>query len=507
MRMRTTHHVMRHRVQVAFPRVFSTSPLELAGDVSAPRIAPKHVTSMASVPSTPVPRHARDLRVPNTAQSRRSLATDVSRVTSPSTQPPTYQPPVFSLNVPAQRSLASLQRDPSIRKLSDHLEEAQRTLTEVVADVNDRLTSAKKRKRQPADDAHRGGDAASELAEIERNVTRMTKRMDEALRKMIDGQHEVEQLKASLTAASDNAREHASTQASTQGPGLRSQRRRRRPGASGSRENTDDEDEEYPEFTPTDPAGGTQAVPAPLDVFRKALEDAKTRYQSMTLTARYAENNDFQNFKRVVHDALNPDGDVAAPDARTWFPDEAPPAPGVTTRAGVSAEDDDDDDIAIARATISIKCPLTLQEFKDPLSSTKCNHSFEAQAIQQLIRQSANRVGNEKAVQCPCGGCQQTLRRSDLQRDPVLKRKIERIKRARELEEEDAEADARRVEVVVDDEDGEEGEDVDDLVERQTQTQRRVKDEPRPAAASSRPPPGTAPIGSGLSSDEEEGEE
>ena len=44
----------------------------------------------------------------------------------------------------------------------------------------------------------------------------MTQRMDDGMRKMIDGQHSLQSMKDSLAATATDARAHASTQASTQ---------------------------------------------------------------------------------------------------------------------------------------------------------------------------------------------------------------------------------------------------------------------------------------------------
>lgn len=129
---------------------------------------------------------------------------------------------------------------------------------------------------------------------------------------------------------------------------------------------------------------------------------------------RYATNNAYIGFKRIVHDALHPGADAPPiANASTWFPSDPSLAPSTSTRntrahangqptsAATDAEDDDDDDVAIASERISIKCPLTLLPYKDPVTSSKCPHSFEKAAILDMISKSAGRVGHEKAVQCP----------------------------------------------------------------------------------------------------------
>ncbi|KAK3667862.1 hypothetical protein LTR22_001307 [Elasticomyces elasticus] len=451
-------------------------------------------------------------------QSRQSIVpgTPATNTTQRTTGPrpgialPEYEPPTFSLTPAAQRQIAELMRSRNLEKLDKHLEDAQSAIGHAAADINDRLTQGRKtyakRKRPNAEPSSQDGEAATanddeeaarDLAELERKVTAMTSRMEESMRKMIDSKAGVAHITHSLAQTHDDARMNA-TQAATQQ--ARPQRRARRNSASGSED--EDEDEVQP-FTPTDPSGGTQPQTAPVEVFRKNLEDAKTRYQSTSLS-----------FKQMIHDAQNPGEELPPPDPRTFFPEEGEqPAPGVTsTRRGQDAEEDSDDDIAISRATISTKCPLTLRTFEDPLSSKLCSHTFEASAITELLRNSPTRG----SVQCPCGGCRETLTAKDLHRDPVLIRKLKRIQRAKELEEEDAENEGgtdgrtQRNATLIDDD----GEEIDTVIERQTQ--KIMKTEPkgtstaRAAAAASNPNmpmPSTEVMELGESSDEEAEEE
>ena len=98
-------------------------------------------------------------------------------------------------------------------------------------------------------------------------------------------------------------------------------------------------------------------------------------------------------------------------NASTWFP-ESPRTVNATTRnAGRQpAGADDDDDIDVLSERISIKCPITLVPMKDPVTSTKCPHSFERSAILDMLNQSAIRMGGsnrrgvqdgQQAVKCP----------------------------------------------------------------------------------------------------------
>lgn len=464
---------------------------------------------MRGTPNIRNARQSRQSMVPDSPGGRQSVAgSAVGRVAS--NQLPDYQPPAFSLNPQAQRALAVLvNQNGNLNKLDTRLSDAQAAISNAAGEINDRMSERKESqdKRNKRKRHHDGGsqeneepesdDVQQDLTELQGKVDRMTDRMEESMRKMIDGRHAVKDIKESIAATAEDVRANASTQASTQM--LRSQRRPR----NGS---DDEEDEAYQDFAPTDPTAGTQVQSAPIDAFRKRLDDAKTRYQSYSLAERYAKDNDYINFKNVVHDAQNHETGVPVPHARTWFAEEGEvPAPGVTTRAH---DDDSDDDIAISRATISTKCPLTLQEFKNPLTSKKCNHSFEDHAILSMIRNSPTRG----SVQCPCLGCQQTLTKDDLHTDLVLLRKIKRIQRAKELEEEDADDDdgdgrtQRNATLIDDDGDDVDGADVDKVIQR-TQMKPEPKGTAPPPASSNAPPRSTAPIELGESSEEEEDEE
>ncbi|KAH9810742.1 Zinc-finger of the MIZ type in Nse subunit [Teratosphaeria destructans] len=366
----------------------------------------------------------------------------IGRTNSGQGRLPDYEPPQFSLNPKGQRDLAALLQDPKLKQLDKHFNEAVEYVSTAATEINDRLRDteirlqARKRSRQDAegDDVEGGDDIEQTLNQLREKVDKMTERMDESMRKIIDGQQGIAAIKRSIIQTAESAREHASTQASTQH--MRSQTRPRR--SSGSNEASDDE--EYPEIQPTDPTTGTQALQSAVEVFKQTLDDSKTRYQSNSLYDRYATNEHYVNFRKLVHDARTGDDDAPMPDPEDWFPEGNVPAPGITHRGpvGGGGEEDSDDDIAVARVQISTKCPITLQQFKNPVTSKKCNHSFEKSAILELLSRG-QRVRNDRCVQCPVGACKEMLTEHDLHFDPVLIRKIKRIQRAKELEEQEEE--------------------------------------------------------------------
>ena len=127
-------------------------------------------------------------------------------------------------------------------------------------------------------------------------------------------------------------------------------------------------------------------------------------------TTSYAQNNDYIGFKRLVYDAQFPDDDAPPmPHSSTWFPDQSPDTATSGALAVTGSQPaPGNDELTVASERISIKCPITLLPMKDPVTSTKCPHSFEREAILSMINDSdvriegsARRGGGQKAMQCP----------------------------------------------------------------------------------------------------------
>ena len=130
--------------------------------------------------------------------------------------------------------------------------------------------------------------------------------------------------------------------------------------------------------------------------------------------ASYAQNNDYVGFKKLVHDAQFPGDDAPPmPHSSTWFSDQpSDNSNSHTSRTVVSPGTQPaggDDELTVASERISTKCPITLLPMKDPVTSTKCPHSFEREAILSMINASDMRTegsgrrgaGGQKAMQCP----------------------------------------------------------------------------------------------------------
>lgn len=94
-------------------------------------------------------------------------------------------------------------------------------------------------------------------------------------------------------------------------------------------------------------------------------------------------------------------------------------------------------------ATESLKCPLTLQLFKEPYTaSNKCGHSFEKSFLIEFHHKNAKvKDGSEKQVMCPTVSCEQMLLLSDFTDDHLLARKVERARLAEQAADDDSDDD------------------------------------------------------------------
>ncbi|GAB7337899.1 hypothetical protein MBLNU457_4289t1 [Dothideomycetes sp. NU457] len=428
---------------------------------------------------------------------RRSGATEVAR-TQTSRGLPAYEPLLQPLNAAAQRKLSNLLNTHSSNALDDHLKKAIEILqdnvfgiTESCANDESNISRQKARyEKQGVTDeaeAERLQKLTDGWKEMKTKVDQLSQKMDANIRKVIDDQANLNSIRDSMAEVSNDAmvEDMDATQPRSS---------RRRP------ENVDeDEEDTYADFTPTDPAGGpTQTQRAtqrpatqPTKSFRDKLLRKRERYTSYTARQRYGSNNDYRTFRKGWHEAAYNDSAPPMPAESTWFAPTQVPQPGVTTQPAETASDSEDD-IAVSRETISTRCPLTLAEFVDPVTSRKCPHSFERSAIESLINESVpnphtqqtrRNARAEKIVQCPVPACASMLTLADLHDDVVLKRKIKRLQRAaRDAEDEDEEHGREGVVVLGSDApDGNEGwgEDVDGDgdAERQRKRARSVKQE------------------------------
>ncbi|KAJ4358800.1 hypothetical protein N0V95_002722 [Ascochyta clinopodiicola] len=287
-------------------------------------------------------------------------------------------------------------------------------------------------------------DEEAIMADLQLKVDEATKKLEESMRAVIDSSVAAQRIEDALEWLRQNAPKQLEEEYETQMTQRQTQRRQTQRAEEGSDAGSDADIQmtEGPTPGPTPLDGSRAVLTGSVEMFTDRMERKKNDYTSLSLTARYAKHNEYRDFKRVVHDARYGDDGPVLGHEDTWFTETGEPHLGVTqTRGG--AFDDDDDDIVMDKATISTKCPITFQQFKEPYTSNKCPHTFEKNAILDMIRRSNSNFGRggAKSVACPIPGCDQHLSAEDLRSDPILVRKIRRMQRA-ELEESQIDSDA-----------------------------------------------------------------
>lgn len=77
---------------------------------------------------------------------------------------------------------------------------------------------------------------------------------------------------------------------------------------------------------------------------------------------------------------------------------------------------DNEDDVAVAGGKISLRDPLSLDYYEEPVISRKCMHVFSRATIHQYLAGSSGRLGKN----CPVDGCEATISFNDLKPDLIM---------------------------------------------------------------------------------------
>ena len=327
---------------------------------------------------------------------------------------PPYKKPSHPLDADAAAAIRVL-RGRNLDEVMKHNKQAITAITSSAASVNDRLREYADymERRKSKWDVGKSLDDKEEVEhtmhELQIQVEEATTKLEESMRAIIDSGIATQRIDETLEWLRTNGPRQLAEDYQTQRTQRRSQRNLQTQAASQRRrtQNEHGEDEEMddgPTPGPTPLDGSRIALTGATELFKTRLQTEKDAYTSLSLTTRYARNNDYRDFKKIVHDAKFGDAGPTLGHEDTWFTETGSPAPGVTdsTQRG---ELDDDDDIIMDRATISTRCPITFQNFKDPVTSTKCPHTFEKNAILEMVRRGPHRVGTAPAVECPVSGC------------------------------------------------------------------------------------------------------
>ncbi|KAK2761751.1 hypothetical protein FQN54_001579 [Arachnomyces sp. PD_36] len=367
---------------------------------------------------------------------------------------PPLEPPIDSLDDNARKALTALLQSDLSSNLNQHIKDAGHVLADSAGSINERLTDARTRFQKRV---KRGGGAGREEETVERlegQVFEVTGRLEAKMRKVVDAGVRVKDMEIVTRELKKECDEAIAA------------RDKRARGWHV------DEEETW-----TEPDSGDEEDKArPSEQLDDKLAEKKARWNKMSLTEKYTTNNAYIGFYRITYEAKFPNDSVPPlPPASAWFdppnlpqaitttllPDRTSnrtqhPQPQSATQrnarqAAGGNNNDDDDDVAIAHERIAPKCPITLRPFSHAVTSTKCPHSFEREAITDMINRSKdirrsdgsqiNHRGSRRGaaaaasegrihyVRCPV--CDVNLSLGDLRDDPVLMR---RVRRAEEIE-------------------------------------------------------------------------
>ncbi|EXJ82719.1 hypothetical protein A1O3_06533 [Capronia epimyces CBS 606.96] len=371
------------------------------------------------------------------------------------------------------------------KKLHDFLVTAVDQLTEVTGKLNDRAyerrvrhereRARRRQQQQQQQQQEDGGDVdtstnddEAEVAheQFQQKVETLTAKMDLSIRAIIDDQVWLEGLPAALRHVVTAARNAASETQQMQTQPTPSPTPVQSTGRSPDDGHNDDASgRERKPATQRQPTA-VQPSETPHELLAAALQEQSREWASKTLTERYAHNNDYKGFYRVLYDAKHP-GEAAPPmpNERLWFAaeegrelistqqrsrhDSGRDEEGDEENDNDDDDDDDDDEIEIASERVRIKCPITLLPYVDPVTSLRCNHSYEKSAIQSMLetaqdhapftpeqlaeldrldrRDRPRRERQMRVPQVKCPECNLPLTAADLKPNPALRRRVQRL--------------------------------------------------------------------------------
>ncbi|KFY86819.1 hypothetical protein V500_07365 [Pseudogymnoascus sp. VKM F-4518 (FW-2643)] len=387
---------------------------------------------------------------------------------------PPYEPPVHPLTFSAKQQLNTLVDDTDYGKYRKHLATAITTLSNATVESNDTLSLARmklerqverRRARESQREDEEGEMEKTEeevameerVAKLEIEVERLTQEAEMATRELIDYSEELKRQEGLIRGVAEKA-------ATAPRPRPNRNTRRRRAADDSDADNSDDPDFENPD---ADAAADTPSV---TELLAEAQAAAAAQYAAKSLRARYADNNDYQTFKKHVHDASHHGANAPPlPPSSAWFPSAAEAgAQGRSRRGAGNGGEESDEDLVFAGAVSSLKCPLTLKLFEVPYSNRVCRHTFEKSALLEMFERGAtvfyensqargrNRGPGVRKLKCPSSGCDVMLELGEFYEDEMVRRQVKRAKAAEVAEgESEGEEERRAVDVDMDTKDQE----------------------------------------------------
>ena len=159
----------------------------------------------------------------------------------------------------------------------------------------------------------------------------------------------------------------------------------------------------------------------PIQLIATFDKEVKSRCEvraNMSKADKYGNHEEFRELKRRIWDIHN-EGRTLPPASR-WFAINDDIEDGDAMQNG---NEDVGDDIVMEHEKQSLKCPITLTTFEEPVRNTHCPHIFSKAAILDMIRQ-----GRLDVIECPVPGCNADIHSSNLIADKVMQRRVQRFK-------------------------------------------------------------------------------
>ncbi|POS86304.1 hypothetical protein EPUL_001854 [Erysiphe pulchra] len=336
-----------------------------------------------------------------------------------------YSPPFYPLSCDAKRKLEELYLHHDFTKYKKAIKDATNLITKSTYECNDRLWQ-RKQKLQAIEERVKTTENVDEklklrhkiekeyTADLEKKVKEVTLKSEKALRDLIDYGDELSiQSKLMNEVAQKVITKPTNSQQSESNPDFDANNLQELESLS------------------------SDSIQKCVDLFRDAKNTYKTKYENMSLRERYADHNDYKNFKGMIHDAQN-QGPNARPleHPKYWFSGDRSQI--IPSQEQSVNEENEDDEIIMTSATTNLKCSFTLQYFEEPYSNRKCKHTYEKSAILDYLNtegvvysqpgRRGVRLGNKK-ITCPTPGCSVTLEHDDFYLDERIQQQVIKAKR------------------------------------------------------------------------------
>lgn len=328
---------------------------------------------------------------------------------------PNYEVPGGPLTDGGQEYFKTFAQSYTDRKFEQHLDKSVRLLSDAAGSINEAVyeqrewlqkTVARREKKsreiqEEVPKSDRELHVEARLMKVEKDVCEKTAAIEETLRCIVDYKAELQGERVTLNAAADRTSDRLA-EYKAQAEALRAEKARSRrrkleaEGAHAEEEPRESDDNEEP----VEEAGRMDVTP--VSAYREARDEWKRDYGKLTVYERYGSDNDYAAFRKLVHDAQFPNGEQQLPHAKKWFDDNGEPLHLLgSSRNGTSRSDegDEDNELVVAGEHRDFRCPLSMAAIKDPVSSTKCPHSFEKAAFADYMFTSRGRAT------CPVSGC------------------------------------------------------------------------------------------------------